>query len=97
VLEDIVTLTAAPAPPLDEVERTLADGYACALAIEAERLTLQRRLEERARLLGTRPAAGRVAEVSGLANGVARADDELAELRNALALLADVARRLRTA
>jgi hypothetical protein len=95
VLDDIAALTAAPSPGLAEVERTLADGYACALAIEAERLGLQRRLEHSARELGTRPPAARIAEVSGLANGVARVDDELSELRSALATLAGVARRLR--
>ena len=97
VLVDIAALTAAQSPALDEVERTLADGYACALAIEAERLGLQRRLEDTARQLGTRPPAARIAEVSGLANGVARADGELTELRTALARLAGVARRLRHA
>jgi hypothetical protein len=96
VLDDIAALAAAHAPPLDEVERTLADGYAYALAIEAERLGLQRRLEQSARLLGAQPVAGRIAEVSELANGVARADDELTELRTALAALAGVARRLRS-
>jgi hypothetical protein len=97
VLDDIAALTTAHTPELDDVERTLANGYALALAIEAERLGLQRRLEHSARLLGAQPVAGRIAEVSGLANGVARADDELTELRSALAALAGVARRLRSA
>ena len=44
VLQDIRVLTTAPSPQLDRVERTLADGYACALGIEAERLRLQREL-----------------------------------------------------
>jgi hypothetical protein len=95
VLEDIRDLTAAPSPRLENVERTLADGYACALGIEAERLRLQRELEGRAASLTGRPSA-QVQEVAGLAQGIARADAELAELRAALVELAKMARRLRT-
>jgi hypothetical protein len=94
VLEDIRTLTATRAPLLDQVERALVDGYACALGIEAERLRLQRRLEDRAVALGESSGPG-VEEVAGLAQGVARADEELAELRAALAGLAAVAEKLR--
>jgi predicted kinase len=95
LLEDIHVLTAAPAPALDQVERTLADGYACALGIEAQRIRLQRELEGRAARLsgGTGP---RVDEVADLARGIARADEELSELRAALVELAKTARRLRT-
>jgi hypothetical protein len=97
VLEDIRTLTAAPAPLLEQVERTLADGYACALGIEAHRLELRKQLEERAGALGESSAAQRIGEVAGLAQGAARADAELVELRAALAGLAAIARRLRAA
>jgi hypothetical protein len=94
VLEDIKSLTAAPAPQLEHVERTLADGYACALGIEASRLRMQRQLEGSA--VGLADAATRrVEEVAGLAQGIARADQELAELRAALVELARAARRLR--
>ena len=96
VLQDIRALTEAPSPLLDQVERTLADGYACALGIEATRLRLQRELEGRAAGLSVR-AAPRVDEVAGLAQGIARADQELAELRAALVELAKTARRLRRA
>jgi hypothetical protein len=95
VLQDIRVLTTAPSPPLDRVERTLADGYACALGIEAQRLRLQRELEGRA----ARLSAGKVRqvdEVAGLAQGIEQADMELAELRAALVELAKMARRLRT-
>src|SRR3954462_15226956 len=83
VLQDIRGLTTAPSPGLERVERTLADGYACALGIEAQRLRLQREREGRAaRLNGSQTA--QVDEVAGLAKGIARADQELAELRGAL-------------
>jgi hypothetical protein len=95
VLEDIRLLTTIPSPPLDHVERTLADGYACALGIEAQRLRLQRELELRAAGLTVRRRRT-VVEVAGLARGIARADEELAELRAALVDLATLARGLRT-
>src|SRR5690242_21932025 len=96
VLEDIRTLTTSAAPQLEHVERTLADGYACALGIEATRLRMQRELEGSAASLA-QAASGRVEEVAGLAQGIARADEELAELRGALVELAKTARRLRKA
>jgi len=95
VLKHIQVLTEAPSVQLEQVENTLADGYACALGIEAERLRLQRELEGRAAALaGSR--GPEVDEVAGLARGIARADEELAELRAALVELARMARRLRT-
>jgi len=97
VLEDIRTLTVTQAPLLESVERTLADGYACALAIEAQRLRLQRQLEEAAGALGETSGTQVISVVAGLAQGVAQADVELAELRAALAGLADRARAMRAA
>jgi phage shock protein A len=94
VLGDIRTLSAETMPLLEQVERTLADGYACALGIEARRLRLQRKLEDRAVGLSERTAR-KVDEVAGLAQGIAQADEDLAELRAALAELAGTARRLR--
>src|SRR3954471_10389278 len=86
VLADIRSLTSAPDPGLEEVERTLTDGYAHALQLEAERLRLQRRLEQRAGALVDTPPSEQVAEITGLARGVAQTDGELLELRAALAL-----------
>jgi hypothetical protein len=77
------------------VERTLTDGYACALELEMERIRLHRRLEEQAGLLREANAADGVAEMRGLAQDVAETDGELAELRAALALLKQTAERLR--
>ncbi len=94
VLEDIRALTSTSAPRLDQVERTLADGYACALGLEATRIRMQRELEGRAAGLADR-GRQRLEEVAGLARGIARADEELAELRTALGDLAKVARELR--
>ena len=96
VLDDIRALAAAPRPELEDVERTLTDGYAHALSLEAERLRLQRQLEQRAVELPNAPADG-VAEVTGLARGLAATDGELTELRAALALLRETAQRIRSA
>ena len=97
VLADIRSLTAAASPELEEVERTLTDGYAHALQLEMERLRLQRMLEQRAGELDVAPPSEQVAEITGLARGVAEADGELAELRAALALLKETAQRVRSA
>jgi len=94
VLEDIRALTSTSAPGLDQVERTLADGYACALGIEATRMRMQRELEGRAADLSNR-GRKRLEEVAGLARGIARADEELAELRAALVDLAKLAQVIR--
>jgi uncharacterized protein involved in exopolysaccharide biosynthesis len=96
VLEDIRELATTAAPALEHVERTLTDGYACALAVETELLRLRRRLEDRAAVLGNGSGAA-VREVTGLAQRVAEADEELAELRGALTGLASIAQRLRAA
>lgn len=95
VLEDIRILTEAQAPLLEQVERTLADGYTCALDIEARRLRLQHRLQQRAAALADDRRG--VDEVAAIARGVAEADAELSALRGALAGLAAVAQRLRAA
>ena len=91
VLEDIRTLTTTATPKLDHVERTLADGYACALGIEATRSAAA--ASSRAALPSSREAgSGQVQEVAGLAKGIARTDGELAELRAALVELRETAR-----
>jgi ABC-type phosphate transport system auxiliary subunit len=69
------------------IERTLTDGYAHALALEAERWRLERRIGEIARLLGHGDTAGRAAELTSLSRRLERVDVELDELRSTLARL----------
>ena len=69
------------------IERTLTDGYAHALALEAERWRLERRIGEVARLLGRGDTANRAAELSKLSRRLQRADGELDTLRTTLARL----------
>jgi hypothetical protein len=78
----------ADAPSLAAMEHALTDGYAHALALEAERSRLQRRLGEAAHDL---EEAGGTEEISTLAKRLRNADGELDELRTLLGSL-----RLRT-
>ena len=78
-------------PTLDCVEDTLTEGYAKALALEAERLRLERRLGEMAR----RATPERAAEIRTLGSRLIHADGELEQLRSLLGTLHDRARELR--
>ena len=102
LLAQIDTLLAAPTPAssrssreLDRVERTLTDGYAHALGLEAERCRLNRRLREAAvELLDHRDAA-KASEICGLARRLATVDGDLLHLRERLSLLRVRAQALR--
>src|SRR5204862_7782056 len=69
ILEEIRTLLDAPpvgenAPSIDAVEHTLTAGYASALALEAERWRLERRIAE----VASKLAEARETQHSELAN-----------------------------
>jgi ABC-type phosphate transport system auxiliary subunit len=74
----------AGAPNLDTIETTLTDGYAEALALEAERLRIERRLGEVARDADEFSAHSVAAELSELSERLETADGELARLRSLL-------------
>ena len=100
VLEEIVELLDLPdrgkdAPTLDRIEDTLTEGYAQALALEAERLRIERRLGEVAR--GANGNANLSAELTSLSARLTCADGELTRLRALLGTLHDRARLLRRA
>jgi hypothetical protein len=92
LLTRIEELIDAPTGP-DEVERTLTDGYAEALALEAERWRIHRRIGEAAAELEDGNSE-RVLELSRLARRLAKTDGELARLRDRLAALRGRARDL---
>ena len=102
MLQQIEELLSAPtsgdsAPTLARMEDTLTEGYAQALALEAERWRLEQRLGEVARTLGgPDPDFSRFAEeLTLLAKRLKSVDGELRNLRARLGFLHDRARSMR--
>jgi hypothetical protein len=91
MLQQIEELLNADEPTLDTLESTLTDGYAQALALEAERWRLERRLSEVAREGGTSLGD----ELSSIGQRLNVADDELSKLRSLLGTLHERARSAR--
>ena len=81
-----------PAPDLDRMEATLTDGYAEALALEAERWRIERRLGEVAHT-AQEPAVAD--EVATLGRRLTHAERELLRLRDVLVRLQARTRALR--
>jgi hypothetical protein len=100
LIEEIATLVAEPAPSdparlIARIEHTLTAGYARALALEAERLRLERRIAAVALELEQGDAAEQQDELKRLALRVSDADGDLRRLRTLLGSLRDRARELR--
>jgi hypothetical protein len=70
-----------------DVEGTLTDGYAGALALEAERVRLERRFAELTRALADNQGSEGLPELRSLRHDISRTDDELSRLRSVLALV----------
>jgi hypothetical protein len=90
LFEEIQQLLDAPAsgagaPGLDAVEHTLTTGYAEALALEAERWRLERRLGEIAVTIAD--DGNGTSELRSLATRLTTTDGELTSLRSLLASL----------
>jgi hypothetical protein len=94
VLERIDALLGG-APPVPELERTLTDGYATALALEGERIRIERQMDGVAAAIDTHPQGAK--ELSALAERRAKLDGELNHLRARLGLLNQRTRELRAA
>jgi ABC-type phosphate transport system auxiliary subunit len=71
---------------LPRIERTLTDGYARALSLEAERLRVERQIAEIASALA-RGDEAQMAELSALGRRLKDSDDALTKLRTLLAAL----------
>jgi ABC-type phosphate transport system auxiliary subunit len=69
---------------LEQVERTLTDGYALALALDAERSRLAKRIGQLAANDGD-DAQEKARELSSLSQRLAETDTELSRLRRSLA------------
>jgi predicted nucleic acid-binding Zn-ribbon protein len=87
--EQITALIDGPASDLETIERTLTDGYAQALHLEAEKWRLEKRAAEVAQGLQRGDTAKKVRELSRLAKRIDVRTSDLAELRS---LLADLRR-----
>ena len=87
--------TGEGAPTLAAVEETLTDGYAQALALEAERWRLERSLGDVAREAHNGDASEVANKLAGLSARLTSATGELARLRALLSRLHDRARALR--
>lgn len=77
-----------------ELERTLTDGYASALTLEAERLRLERRIGEVAAGLHTPSGDGKTEELADLSLRLSEASSDLRRLRE---LLVQLRQRVSTA
>ena len=98
LLEEIAALVAEPAPTehaglLARMEDTLTVGYARALALEAERLRLERRINSVAAELSA--GGNRNDELAELSRRASEADGALSSLRKLLDTLRLRARELR--
>jgi hypothetical protein len=89
LLKQISALISEPARDLDTIERTLTDGYAHALSLEAETWRLEKRIKEVAQTLQRGDTAKKAREIASLAERVEGSVGDLTTLR---ALLADLRR-----
>ena len=85
---DALAQTPASVPiELDALERTLTDGYAKALLLEAEQWRLERRMSELAAEVNGVNKEDTAEELAGLAVRLTHASDDLTRLRGLLASL----------
>jgi hypothetical protein len=99
--DEIRSLLEAPptgeeAPSLDDIEHTLTSGYATALALEAERLRLERRIAALAARLGE-GSSGPHSELTTLGRRLSVADGDISLLRGLLSSLRTRADEVRAA
>ncbi len=100
--DDIRSLLEAPssgeeAPTLDHIEHTLTAGYARALALEAERWRIERRLADVAARLGDEVTDEDASELAQLGQQLSSADGDLNRLRTLLVALRTRADEVRAA
>ncbi len=89
VLEQIQAVLAASTPDLDEIERTLTDGYAHALSLEAEKWRLEKRMAEVTSGIQRGDTAQKARELAALSK---RLDGNTGDLTYLRARLADLRR-----
>jgi hypothetical protein len=87
ILAEIDVLILAVPLEVDRLERTLTDGYAHALALEAEKWRLEKRLDLVAHGIDEGDTIGKTRELTLLTKDLDRNASELAGLRKTLANL----------
>jgi septal ring factor EnvC (AmiA/AmiB activator) len=95
VLDRIGAVVDAAPRDMEQIERTLTDGYAQALALEAERFRLQRRLTEVAETIAVDASAEKAKELSAIVARLDHNSGSLSRLRGKLADLRQHADRVR--
>jgi predicted nucleic acid-binding Zn-ribbon protein len=85
LLDQINALISAPTRDLEAIERTLTDGYAHALSLEAEKWRLEKQIKEVAQGLQRGDTAKKAREIASLANRVEGSVGDLVALRSVLA------------
>ncbi len=101
LLEQIDELLASPSPEeepatLARLERTLTDGYAHALSLEAERLRLERRMSELAGALHEGNKEQKAQELVQVSRRITSAHADIERLRCSLSELRSRATAVRT-
>lgn len=87
LFEQINALMRTKARDLETIERTLTDGYAHALALEAERWRLEKRIAEVAQTLQRGDTAKKAQELTALAKRLDGNAGDLGQLRGVLSEL----------
>jgi hypothetical protein len=100
--DDIRSLLEAPssgddAPSLDHIEHMLTEGYARALALEADRWRVEREIANVATRLGDEVTDEDASELARLGRELSSADGDLNKLRTLLVALRTRADEVRTA
>jgi chromosome segregation ATPase len=83
----IDALLGTSARDLDEIERTLTDGYAQALSLEAEQWRVEKRIQEVAQTLQRGDTAKKARELTTLVEKLDASSGDLTALRERLAVL----------
>ncbi len=87
LLDRISTLLGDSTRDLDQIERTLTDGYACALSLEAERWRLEGRVTGISQGIEDGDLADNVRELADVAKRLERNRCDLTKLRDLLSEL----------
>ena len=87
LIDEINTLMRTSASDLNAIERTLTDGYAQALSLEAEKWRIERRISEVAQSLQRGDTAKKARELSALAKRLDGNAEDLTRLRGLLSQL----------